>query len=62
MKMEGVMEELDRLGYFKKNIEFYKLWVDIWASKKNKQMIDKIVTLAKVNCQLSNAESDNHFG
>lgn len=56
------MNKLDQMGYFKSNPEFYKLWLECWAQKKDRKMIDKILHLAKANCHLSNLESEDFFG
>ncbi|CAK5013429.1 unnamed protein product [Meloidogyne enterolobii] len=50
--MEGVLENVHRLGYFKNVPEFYLMWADYLGSQQNRENFDKIVQICEENCKL----------
>lgn len=52
--MEGVLSKLNGLGFFRNSLEFYTMWVEYWASKKDCNRVNEVVTLCINNCQLDN--------
>nr|CAD2173211.1 unnamed protein product [Meloidogyne enterolobii] len=59
--MEGVLENVHRLGYFKNVPEFYLMWADYLGSKQNRENFDKIVQICGENCQLGPSECHELF-
>lgn len=52
--MEGVLSRLNGLGFFRCAPEFYSMWVEYWASEKNRVRVNEVVTLCISNCKLDN--------
>ncbi|CAK5052514.1 unnamed protein product [Meloidogyne enterolobii] len=59
--MEGVLEEVHRLGYFKNVPDFYLMWAAYLGSKQNRENFDKIVQIFEENCQLSSSKYHELF-
>ncbi|KAL7077737.1 hypothetical protein ACQ4LE_003000 [Meloidogyne hapla] len=51
--MDGVLENVHRLGFFKDVPDFYILWADHLGSKENKEHFDKMIQICEENCNLS---------
>lgn len=54
MKMEGVLTQLDKLGYFSKSPEYYLLWVEHFLEKKNYTRINEVIVMCFSKCVLEN--------
>lgn len=61
MGMNGVLENLHRLGFFKNNSHFYLMWAEYWADQANRENFNKTVQLCEQNCQLSSHDSSELF-
>uniref|UniRef100_A0A914HAI6 Protein kinase domain-containing protein n=1 Tax=Globodera rostochiensis TaxID=31243 RepID=A0A914HAI6_GLORO len=61
LKMEGVMENVHRLGHFKTQPAFYLLWAEHWASLGNRRNFDRTVTMCENNCSIDPFECKELF-
>uniref|UniRef100_A0A914HJC5 Protein kinase domain-containing protein n=1 Tax=Globodera rostochiensis TaxID=31243 RepID=A0A914HJC5_GLORO len=61
LKMEGVMENVHRLGHFKTQPAFYLLWAEHWASLGNRRNFDRTVTMCENNCSINPFECKELF-
>uniref|UniRef100_A0A183BW57 Protein kinase domain-containing protein n=1 Tax=Globodera pallida TaxID=36090 RepID=A0A183BW57_GLOPA len=61
LKMEGVMENVHRLGHFKAQAAFYLLWAEHWASLGNRRNFDRTVTMCENNCSIDPFECNELF-
>ena len=61
MGMDGVLENLHRIGYFKTTPEFYQIWAEHWGAAGNRDNFNKIVKICEENCHLSQFEGNELF-
>uniref|UniRef100_A0A915DEF3 Protein kinase domain-containing protein n=1 Tax=Ditylenchus dipsaci TaxID=166011 RepID=A0A915DEF3_9BILA len=61
-KMEGVMEKLNDLGFFKTKPEFYLAWAEHWTTQGNRTKVDSILKLCSDNCKLNSNQLSDLFG
>ncbi|KAF7635079.1 hypothetical protein Mgra_00005521 [Meloidogyne graminicola] len=59
--MDGVLENVHRLGFFKSCPDFYLMWADYLGSNDNKENFDKVIQVCEKNCQISSAECQELF-
>jgi hypothetical protein len=62
MKMEGVLEKVNDLGFFKTAPEFYVMWADHYATMSNRKQFENIMKLCKDNCSYDAYQIDEYFG
>ncbi|KAL3083349.1 hypothetical protein niasHS_011151 [Heterodera schachtii] len=53
LKMEGVMENLHRVGHFNAQPAFYLMWAEHWAALNNRANFDKILAMCESNCNVN---------
>lgn len=61
MGMDGVLENLHRIGFFKDCPEFYLMWAEHWAVKGKLENFNKTMQICKENCPLSPSEAKEMF-
>nr|CAD2164901.1 unnamed protein product [Meloidogyne enterolobii] len=59
--MDGVLENVHRLGFFKNVPDFYIMWADHLGAKENKEHFDKMIQICEENCNLSSCETRELF-
>uniref|UniRef100_A0A1I8BEM0 BUB1 N-terminal domain-containing protein n=1 Tax=Meloidogyne hapla TaxID=6305 RepID=A0A1I8BEM0_MELHA len=59
--MEGVLEKVHHLGYFKNVPDFYLMWADYFGLKQDRENFDKIVQICEENCQIGDSECQEIF-
>uniref|UniRef100_A0A1I8C386 BUB1 N-terminal domain-containing protein n=1 Tax=Meloidogyne hapla TaxID=6305 RepID=A0A1I8C386_MELHA len=59
--MDGVLENVHRLGFFKSTPEFYLMWADYLGSKENREHFDQVVEICEENCQISASKCQELF-
>jgi hypothetical protein len=62
MGMNGVWENVYRLGLFRSSTQFYAIWAEHWATQGQWANFDKTVALCEQHCHLGPAESQHLFG
>lgn len=47
--MEGVLKQLDSMGYFKQFPEFYIMWCEFYGAQGNEDAFNKVIQRCKEN-------------
>ena len=61
MKMDGVLERVNQLGFFKDQTKFYLSWADYCASQGNRKNFERVMRICKENCSMSDYETNELF-